>query len=184
MRCPRALTPEEAQTMLDMLPTATSLREIGRAMGLRQDIVRQAAAPFIALMRVSGALTPCPCGKPRFHPYGCSGDHNILKRKGVRPPVSDALLAKRAMAIEMLVAGLPYRHVDDAMGMGRGCARGYMRFLTPEQCDERAAAVRRRGSKRKYKAPADVQRERGSSAGIGAHAKSSAPNPAYTSLSI
>lgn len=152
------LNPEQAQIVVDMLPTARSFREIARALGVRLDAVRGVAVPIVTLMRMTGSLELCPCGKPRFHPYGCGGEHNVLRKRGIRPPVSDDLLARRQLAIEMLISGTPYRHVDDALGMGHGGARAYMRFLTPEQCELRRIAVSKRGCKRVGRPPDEVRR--------------------------
>lgn len=150
------LTPEQAQQVVEMIPTARSFREIARAIGARLDSVRAIAVPVATFMRLAGTLEPCDCGKPRFHPYSCSGEHNILRKKSIRPPVSPELLARRELAIEMLTAGMPYRHIDDALGASHGSARSYVRFLTPEQCAQRVAALEASKWKRAKRRPEQI----------------------------
>ena len=143
------VTPEKLAAMVEMLPTIGSLRELSAATGLRLEVVRREAAPFLAIMKLNGTHPQCGCGRDRFHPYGCADSRAKSWPSDCIPGNTRAetgvLLARRSIVIEMLLAGDRFREIDRALGMSNGSARGYFRrFLTPEQCAlrERAQAAR------------------------------------------
>ncbi len=130
------ITPEVLATMIDLLPTIGSLRDLCAVTGLRLDTVRRTVAPFLAIMKLTGTHPQCGCGRDRFHPYGCSDSYTKAQQNpvpGHKVEDHDRILARRRQAIAMLVAGNRFVDIDDAMAMSKGGARGYLRFLTPEQ---------------------------------------------------
>lgn len=141
----RRLTPEVLATVVGLLPTVGSLRDLCGITGLRLDVVRKAVAPFLAIMKLSGTHPQCGCGKDRFHPYGCADSYAKSWPSDCLPGRTRAetvvLLARRERAIDMLVAGERQIDIDHALGMSKGGAKNYLRFLTPEQLAERARAL-------------------------------------------
>jgi hypothetical protein len=130
------VTPEVLATMVDLLPTIGSLRDLCAVTGLRLDTVRRTVAPFLAIMKLTGAHPQCGCGRDRFHPYGCADSYTKGKQNpvpGHKPEDHRRVLDRRAQAISMLVAGDRLMDIDNVMGMKKGGARSYARFLTPEQ---------------------------------------------------
>lgn len=142
------MTPEKLAQLVELLATAGSLREICGVLGVRLEVVRREAAPFLALMKLTGTHPQCGCGKDRFHPYGCvdsrakSWPDDCLP--GHTREQTVALLERRALAISMLVAGDRYCDIDRCLGMGKGGAKNYIRFLTPEQVAERERLIEER----------------------------------------
>lgn len=133
----RRVTPEMLATMVDLLPTVGSLRDLCAITGLRLDTVRRELAPFLAIMKLQGTHPQCGCGRERFHPYGCVDSRAKSWPSDCLPghtrEQTQVLLQRRAQAIEMLVAGERQVDIDDALGMSKGGAKNYLRFLTPEQ---------------------------------------------------
>jgi len=143
------VTPEVLDTMVELLPKASSLRDISAITGLRLEVVRREAAPFLAIMKLNGTHPQCGCGKDRFHPYGCVDLWPKRRREGIVPgwsPIDSALLlARRAAIVERMVAGDRYVDIDKAMGLPRSTSKNYAVYLTPEQRALRAQAQRDRG---------------------------------------
>ena len=142
------VSPEQLATMVELLPTIGSLRDLGAVTGLRLDTVRKEVAPFLAIMKLQGTHPKCGCGRDRFHPYGCADSFAKSNHAGHVPGVAreqmPAVLARRAVIVEMLVAGDRFADIDRAMFGGTKMARGYMvRHLTPEQLKQREAAIDR-----------------------------------------
>lgn len=138
---PSRVTPELLATMVDLLPTVGSLRDLCAITGLRLDLVRREMAPFLAIMKLTGTHPQCGCGKDRFHPYGCVDSRAKSWPSDCLPghtrEQTAALLERRQVAINMLVAGERQIDIDHALGMSKGGARNYLRFLTPEQLAQR-----------------------------------------------
>jgi hypothetical protein len=142
------IAPETLALVVDLLPTALSLRDIGAITGLRLDVVRRQAAPFLAIMKLQGTHPKCACGKDRFHPYGCINTYSKADRTlpvpGCRPAEAAIFAARRAAVIEMILTGATYPAIDAAFGMGRGSAKSHKRFMTPEQYRLRKEAEAKR----------------------------------------
>ena len=137
------VTPELLAIMVDLLPTIGSLRDLCAVTGLRLDTVRRTVAPFLAIMKLTGTHPQCGCGRDRFHPYGCRDSYAKAPKNpvpGYKPEDHRRVLDRRALAVSMLMAGDRLMDIDSVMGMTKGGARSYARFLTPEQ---RAARERR-----------------------------------------
>ncbi len=145
-----SLTPEQVQTMVDLLPSVQSLRDLAALMGLPQKTLQDAAKPFIAILRMQGALPPCPCGRPRFHPYGCSAVSAKTFGGGRIPGVATgnlvSVLVKRAEIIDAIMTGEPYADLERRLGMPLKAIRYYLKHLTPEQRARRKELERQRGS--------------------------------------
>lgn len=141
-----ALSEEQISYMIERLPTVASLRELARELGMQGPTLRPHAQPYIAILQAQGALPPCGCGKPRFHPYGCVMSANALEGGlGSLPPERrEALLHRRALFVSMLVDGARLYEIDAVMGTRKGTARHYTRHLTPEQRQRREEALRAR----------------------------------------
>lgn len=141
------VTPEILATMVNLLPTIGSLRDLCGITGLRLDVVRREMAPFLAIMKLQGTHPQCGCGKDRFHPYGCVDSYAKAKRQnevpGHSPNQHAAILARRSQVISMLVAGDRFTDINAAMGFKHKDARKYLRFLTSEQIAQRNAAIER-----------------------------------------
>jgi len=125
------MSPEDMQRMVDMLPIATSLAEIGRALGVPQHIIRQRAQPYLTLLRLAGSLPDCECGQPRYHHALCRVQADI---SGLVTPEK---LARRQLVIDMLVDGMPLFNIDAAFNRSKGWAKQFKRHLTPAQLAER-----------------------------------------------
>ena len=142
------LTPEKLALMVELLPTATSLRDICAIIGVRLEVVRLAAAPFLAIMKLNGTHPQCGCGRDRFHPYGCADSYAKSWPSDCLPghtrEASVAMLERRRVALQMLVEGERFCDVDSALGMSKGGAKNYLRFFTPEQMAQREENVRER----------------------------------------
>lgn len=123
------MTPEQIQLMVGLLPNAESLRDISAALGVPQQTLRVAAQPFVALLRLQGALSPCGCGRERFHPYGCAS----MAKKARPPELAPELLERRAAVIDAIMSGDTFARIEKRLGMGQKSARRYVRYLTPEQ---------------------------------------------------
>jgi len=138
----RVVSPELLATMVDLLPTVGSLRDLCAITGLRLGTVRRELAPFLAIMKLQGAHPQCGCGKDRFHPYGCVDS----VAKAGPPKVAASILERRGSVISMLLAGDRFVDIDNALGLYPKSARKYLRFLTPEQLAERDRKVVERQS--------------------------------------
>ncbi|APZ98048.1 hypothetical protein BWQ93_05810 [Sphingopyxis sp. QXT-31] len=144
-RISSAVPPETLALMVELLPSIESLRDLCAVTGLSTETVRRQTEPFIAIMKLQGTLPKCPCGRDKFHPYGCT--FTQAKKRlgdriaGVSPEESERLLHRRRLGIDMLVAGDRYSVIDEALGMKRGGARNYLRFLSPEQLEARERAM-------------------------------------------
>lgn len=139
------VNPEIRALIVDLLPTVMSLRDLCAVTGLRLDTIRREVAPFLAIMKLQGTHPKCGCGRDRFHPYGCvdsrakSWPSDCLPGHTREQTVE--LLKRREQAIQMLTAGHRQVDVDRALGMSKGGAKNYLRFLTPEQRDHRAKGM-------------------------------------------
>jgi hypothetical protein len=135
-RSEKTVTPEKLALLVDLLPTALSLRDIGTILGLRVDQVHRAAAPFLAIMKIAGTHPKCGCGKDRFHLYGCVDSYAKGSRDGLLPgrtrAEAEVLRWRRELGIEMIKSGVRWCDIDEALGSWKGTARRYMRFMTPE----------------------------------------------------
>lgn len=131
------MTPEQIQMMIDLMPTAQSLRDIAAIIGVKQQTLRYVATPFVALLRMQGALPPCECGKERFHPYGCSAvAAKSVFASGVfgqSPERAAAHREKREAVVEAIMTGATYSEIERRLGMKPKTARAFARYLTPEQ---------------------------------------------------
>ncbi|MDB5688461.1 MAG: hypothetical protein JWL91_337 [Sphingomonas bacterium] len=151
------VSPEQLALVVELLATAGSFRDIAAMTGLRLDAVRAAAAPFLAIMKLTGTHPQCGCGRDRFHPYGCVDSYVKSGRNGEMPgrTVTEAeeLTGIRLRAIEMIKAGDRWKHIDAAIGRSKGCARKYLRFMTAEDVAARTAldATRRDSLRRESK---------------------------------
>lgn len=142
----KKITPELLASMVELLPTISSLRDLCGVTGLRLDSVRREMAPFLAIMKLQGTHPQCGCGKDRFHPYGCVDsraksmmrDHPFPGHSASRRP---ELAERRRRIIEMLVAGDRFVDIDNALGLYPKSARKYLRFLSLEQRAERDRKV-------------------------------------------
>lgn len=145
----RAVSPETLAMMVELLPEIGSLRDLCAVTGLRLDTVRRETAPFLAIMKLQGTHPKCGCGKDRFHPYGCVDSYAKASQNpvpGHRVEDHPAILARRALIIDMLVAGERFVDIDKCVGFNSKSARSYLRFLTPQQLRQREQAVQRRTS--------------------------------------
>lgn len=146
--CPPKATPEMLALMVELLPTIGSLRDLCAVTGLRLETVRRETAPFLAIMKLQGTHPQCGCGKDRFHPYGCRDSYVKGVREGHVPGCTleraPIVLARRKIIIDMLVAGDRFVDIDKALGFNSKSAKGYMRFLSPDQREARARAVKAR----------------------------------------
>lgn len=144
------VTPEMLALMVGLLPTVGSLRDLCAITGLRLDTVRREVAPFLAVMKLQGTHPQCGCGRNRFHPYGCVDSRAKSWPSDCLPghtrEQSVELLKRRERAIEMLVAGDRQVDIDAALGMSKGGAKNYLRFLTPAQMEQRERRMRQRGN--------------------------------------
>jgi len=139
----KPVPPELLAMMVELLPTIGSLRDLAAITGLHLFEVRRVTAPFLAIMKLNGTHPKCGCGKLRFHPFGCSGfrgkntptDH----LPGHTREETKRLLQQREIAIDMLVDGARFAEVDAALGMSKGSAIKYVRFMTAEQRQHREA---------------------------------------------
>lgn len=148
------LSPEQVQTIIDRLPTANSIREIARDMGLDTTSVRETAKPFITLMTATGALGDCSCGKPRFHLYGCSQSRSLRGDHGPNE--------RQKMFIELMLDGMPLKHIARMFDIDPSMVRVAKKYLSPEQrqrleiIKERNCAESRRKPKRPRSTTADL----------------------------
>lgn len=142
-----ALNEEQIAHIIERLPAVSSLRELAREMEVDPSTLRTYAQPYRAILEAQGALPPCACGKPRFHPFGCAMHTTALDGGlAAMPPERRAeLLHRRSLFVSMLEGGARFFEIDAAMGATKGTARSYTRHLTPEQQQRRAAALRARG---------------------------------------
>lgn len=138
-------TPEVLAMIVELLPTIGSLRDLCAITGLRLDVVRRETAPFLAIMKLNGTHPQCGCGRDRFHPYGCVDSRAKSWPDDCLPGRTRAetmvLMERRRVALEMLAAGDRLCDVDRTLGMWKGGARNYLRFLTPEQHLERQRRI-------------------------------------------
>lgn len=143
-----AVTPEKLALLVELLPTVGSFRDLCAILGMRLDTVRREAAPFLAIMKLNGTHPQCGCGRDRFHPYGCVDSHAKSWPSDCLPghtrEQTAGLLARRSIAIDMLAAGSRLVDVDTSLGMSKGRAKNYLRFLTPDQLAARDRAVAER----------------------------------------
>ena len=135
----KTVTPELVALIVDLLPTAGSLRGIGAITGLSFDQIRRESAPFLAIMKLAGTHPQCGCGKDRFHPYGCVDS----QAKGARTVAERAPTAaeqkwsdRREAFVEMLVAGHRFVDIDKALGAFKA-SRKFLRFLSEDQIAQR-----------------------------------------------
>lgn len=139
------VTPEKLAMIVELLPTVLSLRDLAAMLDLTLDAVRREAAPFLALMKVNGTHPKCGCGRDRFHPYGCVDSYAKAIHQnavpGHRRMDHARVLERRAKVVEMLVDGERFIDIDKAVGFKNKTARGYLRFLTPEQRARREAII-------------------------------------------
>lgn len=137
------VTPELLALMIELLPTIGSLRDLCAVTGLRLETVRREMAPFLAIMKLTGTHPQCGCGKDRFHQFGCieSRAKNVPTDclPGHTRDQTKRLLQQRQVAIDMIVAGARFADIDAALGMTKGGAKNYLRFLTDEQRRQREA---------------------------------------------
>lgn len=136
------ITDAQRQTIIDLLPVATSLRQIAEAIDLDRSTVQAAAAPFLMIMRAAGTLGRCPCGKERYHPRICAGNH---KRLGGQRAIDEG---RRSAIIAAILTGALYKDIGSAFGVDRASIRKYLRFLTPAQLERRKALERARFNER------------------------------------
>lgn len=137
-------TPEQIELMIERLPRVISLRELAREIGAPFRTVQEHLEPYVAILRAQNALPPCPCGKERFHPYGCSYRSRPQEKGTLHhyPPERRAEMAqRRALFVSLLESGMRLFEVDEAMGAGKGAAKWYLRHLTPEQLAARERAM-------------------------------------------
>ena len=136
-----ACTPELRAMIADLLPTVGSLRDLCALTGLRLDTIRRETTPLLAIMKLNGTHPKCGCGRDRFHPYGCADSYAKGWPSDCLPghtrEESAALLQRRAVAVAMLASGARFCDVDAALGMSKGGAKNYLRFLSAEQLAER-----------------------------------------------
>ncbi|MGA1800215.1 hypothetical protein VH567_15700 [Sphingomonas sp. 4RDLI-65] len=129
--------------MIELLPTISSLRDLSAVTGLHLFTVRRVTAPFLAIMKLNGTHPKCGCGKDRFHPFGCSGFRGKNKPTDHLPghtrEETKRLLQQREIAIDMLVDGARFAEVDAALGMSKGSASNYLRFMNDGQRRQREA---------------------------------------------
>lgn len=162
----RIFTPEMLAVLVEVLPDATSLRELALMFNVRLDVIRREVAPFLAIMKLTGTHPKCGCGRDRFHPYGCVDSYVKGDREGLLPgrtrDLSAALSQKREKAIDMIKAGKRWCEIDEACGISKGSARRYVRFMAPEDQaarqrldDSRREQLRRAGARpgRRHRKP-------------------------------
>lgn len=144
------LSPEKLALLVELLPTVQSFRDAAAILGVSLQTVRHAAAPFLAIMKLEGSHPQCGCGRDRFHPYGCADSYRKGAPQDCLPGHSrsktDELLQRRKHATAMLIAGDRFCQIDDALGMSRGSAKNYLRFLSQDQLSERSVAREKRAA--------------------------------------
>lgn len=132
------ITDAQRQMILDLLPVVASLRQIAAALDLDPVTARNAARPFVALMRATGTLGTCACGRERFHPYGCRAQPG-------RPSVFSP--ARRDALVAAIMTGDGYHDIARKMRVGRQTLRRVLATMTPDQRARRKALeMARRGS--------------------------------------
>lgn len=131
---PARLTPEQIEEIGQRLPTASSLREISRDMGLALHTVQRRAQPHIDAMREAGTLGNCECGQPRFHPRICSKNANTEP-----PEPTPEQIERRASIVAAIMRGDPFSQIGERVGITGRTAASYVRWLTPEQRERRKA---------------------------------------------
>lgn len=135
------ISPEKLSLLIELLPTAQSFRDMCGILGLRLDVVRREAAPFLAIMKLNGTHPKCGCGRDRFHPYGCADSYRKGWPADCLPGRTRAesviLLERRRLVLAELVKGARYCDIDRQFGMSKGGAKAYLRFLSPDQIKER-----------------------------------------------
>lgn len=135
-------TPELLATIVELLPTVGSLRDLCALTGVRLDTMRKETAPFLAIMKLNGTHPKCGCGKDRFHPYGCADSYakgwpaDCLP--GHTKSETAVMLERRRIVIDKLVAGERFCDIDRDLGMWKGAAKKLLRFLDAEQLAERS----------------------------------------------
>lgn len=147
------VTPELLALIVDLLPAAESLRDICAITGLHLNAVRREAAPFLAIMKLTGTHPQCGCGRDRFHPYGCAANiAKNIKTLSERAPTERerAWLTRRDQIIEMLIAGHRMIDIDNIVGTYKS-ARKYLRFMTEAQLAQREQAQLAQSSTAKKK---------------------------------
>lgn len=131
------ITDAQRQMILDLLPIARSLRQIAIALDLDHSTVRAAAALLLAIMRATGTIGRCECGKDRFHPYIC------IRTKG--PGGGAPADPVRTQAIlSAILRGDTYAAIGAKFGMRGRSVQRYMYRLTPDQRARRKALERAR----------------------------------------
>lgn len=133
------VTDEQAQMVLDLLPVVSSFRQLALATGLNKTKVGYIAAPYLAIMRATGAIGYCECGRERFHPRVCS---RTLSRGG--RVITPKLLAHRAEMVAAIMSGEQYLSIARRYGVDKATVRAYLRYLTPAQRERRKALERAR----------------------------------------
>lgn len=152
------VTPAMLALMLEHLPTVGSLRDLAAITGNRLDAVRQAVAPFLAAMKLTGTHPKCGCGKDRFHRYGCVDSERKAKYstpiRGLSTADALAALAKRGPIIDAIMTGDPYSIIEQRLNLPHKSARKYLIHLTPGQLAQRKRMERDRaapiGNKRPF----------------------------------
>jgi len=148
-----ACTPELRAVIAELLPTIGSLRDLCAITGLGLDTMRRETAPLLAIMKLNGTHPQCGCGRDRFHPYGCADSYAKGWPSDCLPgrtrEQSAVLLQRREVALGMLAGGARFCDVDAALGMTKGGAKNYLRFLSPEQLAQRQRIAASRQTTRK-----------------------------------
>lgn len=144
----KAITPEKLALLVDLLPSALSLRDLAAMLGVRLDAVRREAAPILAIMKLTGTHPKCGCGRDRFHPYGCTDSYAKGERADGMPghtfvEAAD-LVRRRNLAIDMIKAGVRWVEIDEAFSLAKGSARKFLRFMTVEDREARILLDRAR----------------------------------------
>jgi len=142
------MTPDQIQTMIDLMPHAQSLRDIAAIMGLPQKTLSQVAQPFIAILRMQGALPPCGCGKERFHQYGCAITAAKAVYTGIPRREAPDIVARRQQILDAILTGDTFQEIERRFGMADRTARKYLRFLTQPQRELRLAMQEQRGRRK------------------------------------
>ena len=141
------MTPEQTQAMLDLLPTATSLREIARALGVPGHGLSRAARPFVTLMDLNGTRGICKCGKPRFHPFACSRTYAAQAR-------APEELERRQAIVDLMIDGASLGMISSMFGINKASVRRFRRYLPAEQ----QAEHKKRASRYNNVLPDETQR--------------------------
>lgn len=137
MRSPA--TDEQRQRIIDLLSTATSLRKIAQLVDVSATSTTTIARPYIAILRATGALGLCGCGRERFHPRGCRQSSVI--RNGHSTPM---MIEQRSAIVSAIMTGRIYQEIAAQFGIDTSAVRKYLRFLTPAQRERRKALERAR----------------------------------------